>query len=79
MKKTTPIETFRNAIHRTPLSAGKLPTAFRVQHSFSIDVKLSESLTIMHREHGINISEQVEPLIKRWAAKTARKLNENRS
>lgn len=78
MKKITPTETFRNALRRAPLFE-KLPTAFRVSHGISMQVELSNLLTRLHGEHGINISKEVEPLIKRWAAKTARKLNENRS
>ena len=56
----------------------KLPTSFRVPYSVSVDVSVRDLLTTLHREHGVNVSKEIEPLIKKWAARTARRINERR-
>lgn len=74
MKKITPIETFRNAISRAPLLS-VLPTSFRKPFSLSLQVELCELLTRLHRDYGINLSQEFEPLIRRRAKKLAKAFN----
>lgn len=81
MKATTPTQTFKNGAVRhgkVVVDYRKLPTSFRVPYSVSLDVSVRDLLTTLHKEYGVNVSKEVEPLIKKWAARTARKLNENR-
>lgn len=81
MKPTTPTQTFQNSAKRNGkvvVDYRKLPTSFRVPYSVSLDVSVRDLLTTLHNDFGVNVSKEVEPLIKKWAARTARKLNENR-
>lgn len=82
MPRATPTQTFRNRVARAKrieVDFRKLPTSFRVPYSVSVDVSVRDLLTTLHRDFGINVSKEVEPLIKKWAARTARKINEKRS
>lgn len=63
---------------RTPLPHSNLPTSFRKSFSLSLQVELCDLLTRLHGEHGVNLSAELEPLIKRKAARIARKINEKR-
>lgn len=72
--KITPIETFRNAIRRAPLPS-VLRTCFRKPFSLSLQVELCELLTRLHRDCGINLSQEFEPLIRRRAKKLAKAFN----
>ena len=57
----------------------KLPTSFRVPYSVSVDASVADLLKTLHQDFGVNVSKEIEPLIKKWAARTARKINEERS
>lgn len=57
----------------------RLPTSFRVPYSVSMDSSVVDLLRKLANEYEINVSREIEPLIKKWAARTARKINENQS
>jgi post-segregation antitoxin (ccd killing protein) len=80
-KRISPTQSLLNSVVRNRkivVDYRKLPTSFRVPYSVSLDVSVRDLLTTLHREFKINVSREIEPLIKKWAARTARKINENR-
>jgi hypothetical protein len=78
MGKISPTQTFKNVVQRArdPLPQSKLATTFRKPFSLSLQVELCELMTKLHRDHRVNLSQELEPLIKRRMVKLARQINE---
>lgn len=81
MKRITPTETFKRAVRRgsRPKQSPALPTSLRVPYSVSVDESLHQLLKRLHNEFNVNCSKELEPLIKKWAFRKARNLNEQRA
>jgi hypothetical protein len=54
-----------------------LPTSFRKSHSFTMPVELCELLSRLRTEYNINVSAEMEPVIKKKAMKIVRSLHQN--
>lgn len=53
-----------------------LPTTFRKSHSFTMPVELCELLSLLRTEYNINVSAEMEPVIKKKALKIVRSLHQ---
>lgn len=54
-----------------------LPTTFRKSHSFTMPIELCELLSLLRSEYNVNVSAEMEPVIKKKALKIVRSLHQN--